>query len=291
RFLEAGGNLIIGPSYLDREVQPDWLVRLTGGWREGDHAGQAVAPAPAGEKPQLQLLDEIDVANDASEAGHQCSTDGAVTLDRSKLPELPRLTKMLEDDGRVFKGYYQFSAKTEPGLPHRVWVRVNNGFNTAGTALLVKTDGGWVQAGVRTKNSGTDRDFLTFYFEVPAPLIGSDHTLFRLADKGRDPINAYHLWVFGLNAPDGRRSLAQALGFQVHQTLGRVDRGLIPLGGRWEEPLQLAEDPSQAALLAQRIGKGWLIRSQLNLGDSQGLMTALLHPGPDVGPSPTASAP
>ncbi len=281
KFLEAGGNVLIGPSYLDREVQPAWLVDLTkGGWDEGETPGTAVALGPK-EKSPLKFMDEIDVANAQSEADHQVQSDGLVSMDKVSLPELPRLTKSVEDDGRSFKGFYQFTAKTEPGLPHRVWVRVNTGKNTAGMALMVRKGSDWVQAGIRTKNSGNGTNFLTFYFEVPQDLIQADQTVFRLVDKNTVEINAYHLWVFQL-ASEAEASPAELLGFPINQTVGPVDHGLIPKGPSWVKPLVLSQNPSEAALLMQRIGKGTLIRSQLSLADSLSLMTTLLNPSPEM---------
>jgi hypothetical protein len=191
----------------------------------------------------------------------------------------------VEDDGRSFKGFYQFTAKTQPGVPHRVWVRVNTGKNTAGMALMVQKGSGWVQAGIRTKNSGNGANFLTFYFEVPQDLIQSNQTVFRVVDKNAAEINVYHLWVFQL-AGDSIASSAEILGFPTNQTVGQVDHGLIPKGPAWQKPLVLSQNPSEAALLMQRIGKGTLIRSQLSLADSLSLMTALLNPSLSAGAAP-----
>jgi hypothetical protein len=205
-----------------------------------------------------------------------------------KLPELPRLSKTVEDDGRVFKGFYQFTANTQPGVPHRIWVRVNTGKNTAGMALMVQKAGGWVQAGIRTKNSGNGANFLTFYFEVPENLIQSDKTVFRLVAENGTEVNTYHLWVFQL-ASKSEASPAELLGFPINQTVGQVEHGLIPKGPSWQKPLVLNQNPSQAALLMQKIGKGTLIRSELNLADSLSLMTTLLNPAAELGSTPTVA--
>jgi hypothetical protein len=287
KFLEAGGNIFIGPSYLDRESRPSWLVDLTqGGWDEGDSPGAAAALVSVKEKTPLKFMDEIDVADSQSELAHQVQVDGPVSIDQAKLLELPRLTKTVQDDGRVFKGFYQFTAKTNPGERCRVWVRVNTGLNSAGMALWVQKGGDWVQAGVRTKNSGTGPNFLTFYFEVPETWVTSHQTVFRLAAKTGMPINAYHLWVFGLPA-EGGQDLSEQLGFPAHQNLGSVDHGLIPKGSRWQKPAFLSQNPSQAALILQKIGNGYLVRSQLALEDSLGLLSALMNHSLPAAPSPS----
>ncbi len=226
------------------------------------------------------------MADSQSELGHQVQVDGPVSIDQAKLLELPRLTKTVQDDGRVFKGFYQFTAKTQPGERCRVWVRVNTGLNSAGMALLVQKGGNWVQAGVRTKNSGNEANFLTFYFEVPETLVASNQTVFRLAAKNGTPINAYHLWVFDM-ASDGGRDLSEQLGFPAHQNLGSVDRGLIPKGSRWQKPVFLSQNPAQGALILQKIGNGYLVRSQLALEDSLSLLTTLMNHSLQAEPSPT----
>ncbi|HVM32856.1 MAG TPA: hypothetical protein VMU88_06960 [bacterium] len=291
KFLEGGGNVLIGPSYLDREIQPSWLVDLTrGGWEEGGQAGIAVPAVPAKEKSPLTFLDEVDVANAKSESDHGVVMEGALSSDEQKLLELPRLTKTVDDDGRLFKGFYQFTAKTEPGERSRVWVRVNTGLNSAGMALMVQKNGDWVQAGVRTKNAGNGSNFLTFYFEVPETLVTSTQTTFRLLAKNGEAINAYHLWVFGLSSPGGQ-ALAEQLGFTAHQSLGGVRHGLIAQGAQWQKPVLLSRDPSQAALLVQKIGEGYLVRSELALEDSMSLMTVLMNHSLQAAPSPTAPQP
>jgi hypothetical protein len=276
-FLHGGGDVLIGPSYLDRENQPQWLVDLThGGWQEGEEPGQVIAMLPKNERTPLKLMDEIDIANLPSESEHQVQYDGLISTDTLQLQELPRLVNKVTDDGRTFNGFYQFSAHTKPGMRHRLWVRVNTGKNTTGMALLVQVGNEWVQTGVRTKNSGNGSNFLTFYFEIPEKLITSDKTVFRLTSKNGLDVNAYHLWMFRLDLPEGQ-PLAEFLGFPINQEVGKVDHGLIPNGDFWQKPLILSNRPVEGAVLMQKIGNGYLIRSQLRLEDSLSMITALLN--------------
>jgi hypothetical protein len=221
-------------------------------------------------------MDEIDVANLLSESEHQVQYNGLISTDTLELQELPRLTNKVTDDGRTFSGFYQFVAHTTPSMRHRLWVRVNTGKNTKGMALLVQAGNQWVQTGIRTKNSGNGSNFLTFYFEIPEKFITSDQTVFRLVSKNGLDVNAYHLWMFRLESPEDQ-PLAEFLGFPTNQVVGKVDRGLIPKGNFWQKPLILSNRPVEGAVLAQKIGNGYLVRSQLPLEDSLSMITTLLN--------------
>ncbi len=277
KFLEAGGCLFLGPSYPNREDLPDWFVNLTGGgWEEGTLADQVVAAEPGKAQPNQKYLDEVSVDNLGSEGSHAVTFAGETYEDSQNLPGGQDGQKMIQDRGRGFTGYYQFTMKSEPGFNHRIWLRVDTGRNIKGMALEAQVDGQWKQVGVRTQNDGPTRQFLPLYFDVPEKLITADHTVFRLVSKTGDEVNVYHLWMYKLegavNPP-----LAQILGFSPQEDLG-VDHGLLPQGNQWKAPLLLSQHPEQAALLIQKVGKGYLIRSELSLEDSAGLFRALLKP-------------
>ncbi|HEY5037622.1 MAG TPA: hypothetical protein VIJ93_00960, partial [bacterium] len=61
------------------------------------------------------------------------------------------------------------------------------------------------------------------------------------------------------------------------QEAGKVDHGLIPKGKNWKSPIVLAQHPEQSAMIIQRIGKGFLIRSELAIEDSVGILKSLLN--------------
>lgn len=184
---------------------------------------------------------------------------------------------MIQDDGRGFTGYYQFSVKSEPGIKHRLWVRVNTGHNIKGMALQVQVGDEWKQVGIRTQSDGTTRHFLAIYFDIPEKYITSNQTTLRLTSKTGDEINLYHLWMFKVEGGTNQ-SLAQILGFGPNQEVGQVSHGLLPAGGQWKAPLVLSQHPEQGAVIIQKIGKGYLVRSELTLEDSIGILKSFLKP-------------
>jgi hypothetical protein len=70
--------------------------------------------------------------------------------------------------------------------------------------------------------------------------------------------------------------LAQILGFAPNQAVGQVSHGLIPQGKQWKSPLTLMKHPEQSALILQKIRKGYIVRSELALEDSIGVLRAFL---------------
>jgi hypothetical protein len=144
-------------------------------------------------------------------------------------------------------------------------------------ALQVQVGDQWKQVGVRTQGGGTTRQFLSIYFDIPQSMVTSKQTLFRLIPKTEEEVNAYHLWMYKLESGQ-RQPLAQILGFAPNQEVGQVSHGLLAKGNQWKAPLLLSQHPEQAAVLVQKIGKGYLIRSELSLEDASGLLRALLKP-------------
>jgi hypothetical protein len=182
---------------------------------------------------------------------------------------------MIRDEGRGFTGFYQFAIKTEPGYKHRLWLRVNTGHNIQGMALQVQADGKWQQVGVRTQPDGTTRRFLALYFDIPEVMITSNQTLLRLVSKTNDEVNVYHLWMYKVESGQNQ-PLAQILGFASNQAVGQVSHGLIPQGKQWKSPLTLMKHPEQSALILQKIRKGYIVRSELALEDSIGVIKVFL---------------
>ena len=277
-YLEAGGCLYLGPSFPNREDLPEWFVNLTGGgWEEGTLADKVVVSEPAKMQPNQKYLDEVSVGSQGSEAAHAVTFAGETFEDTQNLPDSQNEKKMIQDQGRGFTGYYQFTMKTEPGFNHRLWIRVNTGHNIKGMALQVQDGDGWKQVGVRTQSDGTTRHFLALYFDIPAKDVAAKQTVFRFISKTEDEVNIYHLWLYKLEG-GSTQPIAQILGFSPDQSVGEVTHGLLPKGNKWQSPLLLSQHPEQAALLIQKVGKGYLIRSELALEDSIGLFKALLKP-------------
>jgi hypothetical protein len=278
KYLEAGGCLFLGPSYPNREVLPDWMVNLTGGgWEEGTLGDRVVVADSTKMQANQKLVDEVDVDNPGSELSHAVTFAGETFEDTQNLPDNLDEKKMIQDQGRGFTGYYQFTARTEPGHKHRLWLRVNTGHNIKGMALQIQLGGQWKQVGVRTQNGGPTRHFLAIYFDIPENEITSKATLLRMVSKNGDEVNLYHLWMYkvesGPSAP-----LPQILGFAPNQEVGKVNHGLLAKGSQWRCPLLLSQHPEQAAVIIQKIGKGFLVRSELALEDSIGLLKTFLKP-------------
>lgn len=278
KFMEQGGCLFLGPSYPNRETLPLWLLTLTdGGWEEGIIADKAVATNSSKIGSNQKMLDELDVANSGSEAAHGVTIEGEAFEDDQNLPDGPNEKKMIQDNGRGFNAYYQFAFKSEPGFKHRLWMRVNTGHNIEGMALMVQQGEKWVQLGVRTQNVGSTRHFEALYFDVPEKWITSEQTLFRLVSKSGTDVNAYHLWLYKLESAKNQ-SLNELLGLAPNQLVGEVHHGLIPKGNQWKVPFVLSQHTEQGAVIIQKIGKGFLVRSELNLEDSTGFLKVFLNP-------------
>lgn len=278
KYLEEGGCVLLGPSYPNREDLPDWFVNLTGGgWEEGTLSDKVLVAEPGKAQSNQKYTDEVAVNNAGSESAHAVTCTGETFEDSQNLPDGLDAKKMIQDHGRGFTGYYQFAVKTEPGSDHRLWLRVDTGRNIKGMALQAQVDGQWKQIGVRTQNDGPTRQFLAIYFDIPKRFVTSGLTPFRLVSKTGDEVNVYHLWMYklegGINPP-----LAQILGFAPNEDMGEVSHGLLPHGNQWQAPLLLSQHPEQAALLIQKIGKGYLIRTELELEDLGGLLKSLLKP-------------
>jgi hypothetical protein len=129
--------------------------------------------------------------------------------------------------------------------------------------------------GARTQNAGTTRHFETLYFDIPENSVSAERTIFRLISKKGDEVNAYRLWMYKVEG--GRnQSLPEMLGLAPNAILGKVSHGLIPKGGKWKSPVVLSQHGDQAALIMQKIGKGFLIRSELTLEDSIPILKSLL---------------
>ncbi len=277
QYVEQGGILFLGPSYPNREVLPDWLIDLTGGgWEEGIISDKVVVANAEKVSSNQKLVDEISVNNLSSESAHGVTFTGETFEDTQNLPDALNEKKMIQDNGRGFTGYYQFSFKTVPGFKHRIWLRVNTGHNMKGMALLVQEGEKWTQPGVRTQNDGATRDFEALYFDVPEKVITQNQTVFRLVSKTGDEVNTYHLWMYKLEGGQNQ-PLPELLGFVASQDVGAVSHGLLPKGTEWKSPLLLSQHPEQAALIIQKIGKGFIIRSELALEDSLSLFKALLN--------------
>jgi hypothetical protein len=278
KFLEAGGCLFLGPSYPNREVLPEWLIALTGGWEEGTLADKVMVADSVKIQSNQKYLDEVDVNNPGSESSHAVTFTGETFEDTQNLPDSQDEKKMIQDKGRGFTGYYQFSVKTEPGFKHRLWLRVNTGHNIQGMALQAQVDGQWIQLGLRTQPDGTTRHFLALYFDIPEKIVISNQTVLRLVSKTGDEVNIYHLWMYRVDSGQNQ-PLAQAMGFAPDQEVGKVSHGLIPQGKQWRSPLILMNHPEQSALILQKIGRGYIVRSELSLEDSIGILKALLKSG------------
>ncbi len=277
KFVEQGGCLFLGPSYPDREVLPDWLVTLTGGgWEEGTLPDKVIVADSTKMQSNQKFLDEVDVGNQGSESSHAVTFTGETFEDDQNLPDSQNEKKMIHDDGRGFTGYYQFAVKSEPGAWHRLWLRVNTGHNIKGMALQIQVGDEWKQVGIRTQSDGTTRHFLALYFDVPEKYITSNQTVLRLTAKTGDEVNAYHLWMFKVEGGQ-YQPLAQILGFGPNQEVGQVSHGLLPKGSEWKAPLILSQHPEQGAVIIEKIGKGYLIRSELALEDSVSLLKSFLR--------------
>ncbi|HXL73581.1 MAG TPA: hypothetical protein VN963_08160, partial [bacterium] len=98
-----------------------------------------------------------------------------------------------------------------------------------------------------------------------------------------DEVNAYHLWIFKLDEGP-TETLPEILGLNANQNLGSVGHGLIPKSNEWMIPLTLSQHPDQAAIMVLKVGKGYLIRSELNLEDSVNILKSLLG-APAIGAS------
>src|SRR5665213_2137170 len=172
KFVNEGGIFFIGPSYPNREILHDWLIAMTkGGWEEGTVSDKAVIANISKSSIKQKLTDELNVDNLGSEKDHSVTFDGATFEETQKLPEGNSPDRLIEDNGRGFKGYYQFTLKTMAGFKHRLWIRVNTGHNMTGMALQVQVGDKWVQLGIRTQNDETTRHFESLYFEVPSKYI------------------------------------------------------------------------------------------------------------------------
>lgn len=273
RYVKAGGVLFIGPSYANREILPNWLVSWTGGWEEGTVPDKVmVANVPQSSVRQKQT-DELDVDNASSEKDHAVAFDGATFEEDQKLPDGDQANKMIEDKGRGFRGYYQFTLKTVPGSNHRLWLRVNTGHNMIGTALMVQVGDKWVQLGIRTQNDATTRHFESLYFEVPAKYVTGPQTTFRLISKHGDEENVYHLWIDQLDSSQSQ-TLPEIL--DLGGNAGTVAHGLIPKSNGWRTLLTLSQHPDQSALIIFKSGNGYLIRSELSMESSVRLLKSLL---------------
>ncbi len=145
-----------------------------------------------------------------------------------------------------------------------------------GMALMVQEGEKWTQLGVRTQNDGATRHFEALYFDVPEKYVAQDQTVFRLFSKNGDEVNVYHLWMYKLEGGKSE-SLPELLGFVANQDVGAVSHGLIPKGKEWKSPLLLSQHPDQAALIVLKVGKGFIIRSELALEDSLPMFRALLN--------------
>ena len=192
------------------------------------------------------------------------------------LPDALDETKTIHENGRGFKGFYQFTLKTKPGFKHHLWVRTDTGHNLKGMALMVQDHDRWVQLGIRTQNDGLTRHFEVLYFDVPQKWITSNQTVFRLISKYGDEVNAYHLWIYQVEKGKDK-SLNELLNLTPAQVVGDVSHGLVPKGDHWKSPLVLAQHPEQSALLIQKVGKGYILRSELSLEDSIPILKSLLN--------------
>jgi hypothetical protein len=277
KFLNKGGCLFFGPSFPNREVLPDWFISMTGGgWEEGTLTDKAVLAEPGKIQASQKLVDEVDVANEGSETGHAVTFTGEILEDTQNLPDGLNEKKMIQDNGRVFSGYYEFAVKTVPGIKHRLWLRVNTGRNIKGMALQIFREGQWAQVGVRTQNDGATRHFQALYFDIPEKWVTAEKTIFRLISKTEPEVNAYHLWIYKVEGGKSQ-SLPELLGFVSNRDAGEVNHGLIPKGKEWKVPFILSQHPDQGAVLIQKIGKGYLIRSELTLENSIGMLKSLLN--------------
>ena len=276
KFVNEGGVFFIGPSYPNREILPDWLIAMTkGGWEEGTVSDKVVIANGSKFSAKQTQLDEVNVDDAGSEKNHAVTFDGATLEEKQKIPEGNSPDHLIEDNGRGFKGYYQFTLKTMPGFNHRLWVRVNTGHNMTGMALQVQVGDKWIQLGIRTQNDETTRHFESIYFEMPSKYITSNQTVFQLISKYGDEVNAYHLWIYKSDPQQGE-TLPEILGLNNAQDLGTVGHGLIPKSTEWMIPLTLSQHPDQAAIMVLKVGKGYLIRSELNIEDSTTILKSFL---------------
>jgi hypothetical protein len=193
------------------------------------------------------------------------------------LPDGQNEKKMVQESGRVLTGFYQFTLKTTPGYPHRLWLRVNTGRNLKGMVLQAPKGDHWVQLGLRTQNVASTRHFQVLYFDVPEKWITGDRSVFRITSKTGDEFNLYHLWSYQVESGSAQ-PLPELLGYPSGQSVGQVSHGLIPQSKDWKSPFVLSNHRDQSALIFQKIGNGYLIRSELALEDSTSLLKALLKP-------------
>ena len=131
--------------------------------------------------------------NLGSEKDHAVTFEGATFEETQKLPEGNSPDKLIEDKGRGFKGYYQFTLKTVPGADHRWLDSGKHGPQHAriGMALMVQTPEKWVQLGFELKTRRQPATLSRFIFEVPAKYVMANQTVFKLTSKTADEINAY----------------------------------------------------------------------------------------------------
>src|SRR5258708_2508662 len=224
------------------------MIQLTdGGWEEGTAADKVVPAETAKMESSQKKEDEIDVANVNSEQSHSVTFTGEIQEDTQKLPDGKGNKKIIQDDGRVFAGYYEFTLETTPGFKNRLWLRVNTGHNIKGMILAVQHEGQWVQLGIRTKNDATIRHFQALYFDISEKWIASGKTTFRLFSKTGDEINLYHLWSYRVEGENGQ-SLPEILGFSPGHTIGEVSHGLIAKSRDWKSPLLLSQHPEHSEL-------------------------------------------
>lgn len=275
-FLVRGGCLYLGPAYTANDSIPDWLTALTqGGWADGEEKDDAVFSSTSVEAAGQKLLDEISVADPAAETNHAVTWSGFTKVNTRKLPEYKNEAKVIRDKGRGITGFYQFTVNTQPGSTQRVWARMDTDRAMRGLALMIQSGDEWKQVGVRTQDSDTKGRFESIYFDVPADQITQTQTTFRLVSKDNLEVGLFRLWVYFMGTSRSM-TLGELVGFSSRDDLGKVNHGLIPRGSRWKIPVLLSHHPDQAALMVQKIGKGYLIRSELSLENAVPLLRAFL---------------
>jgi hypothetical protein len=129
---------------------------------------------------------------------------------------------------------------------------------------------------VKTQDSDPKGRFQSLYFDVPGDWVSENRTTFRLVSKDGLEVGIYRVWVYSLGK-NRNMSLGGVLGLSS-QDLGQVNYGLIPKGGRWKVPVSLSQHPDQAALIMQKIGRGYLFRSEIPLEKAIPMLKALLNP-------------
>jgi hypothetical protein len=246
-----------------------------GGWEEGTGRDKGMVANSEKIQSNQKLLDEVDVGNPSSESSHAVTVKGETFQDTQELPDGMNLKKMIKDDGRGFKHYIQFTAHTEPGFKHRLWLRVDSGRNLKGMALAAWNGTKWIQVGVRTQNIAGTRHFDALCFDIPESRITSGQTYLRLASKYGDEINLYHAWLYKIESSQAP-SITEILGFAPNQNVGEVSHGVLPKGKQWRAPILLAQHPEQCGVIMMKVGKGYLIRSELSLEDSIPMLKNLL---------------